>query len=175
MILNKTGRIILSIILLSGILVLAACGGAQNQGTAPRIDGAAPAFKLKNLSGQTVQLSDFKGRYVLLKFWSTTCAPCVNEMPHIQEFYQDLDARDDLDLLMVNLGESADLINNFMQSYNYTFPVVLDTSYKVSVKYGIRYTPTTVLIDAEGRVKSNVVGAFKNKAAIEKYLADHMQ
>ena len=75
----------------------------------------------------------------------------MSEMPYFQELFQDLAESDDLSLIMVNMGESEDLVKNFVQSRNYTFPVLLDASYKVAGNYGVRFTPTSVLIDREGR------------------------
>ena len=59
-------------------------------------------------------------------------------------------------------------MQNFMQSYNYTFPVLLDSQVKVANQYGVRYTPTSCFIDGDGILKVSLVGAFKDKTAIEK-------
>jgi peroxiredoxin len=61
-----------------------------------------------------------------------------------------------------------------MKNYNYTFPVLLDTDAKVAGKYNVIMIPTSILIDKDGKLKLNVVGPFKDKAALDKQLAVYL-
>jgi peroxiredoxin len=158
-------RIALALILTSGILTLGACSGGTSAQMA--IDSPAPDFKLSNLEGQTVSLSSFLGKPVFINFWTTTCGPCVQEMPYLQQIQNDW-ASKGLIVLSINLGEDTDRVENFIRSHNYTFPVLLDSRYEVAGKYNVRYTPTSIFIDTEGKIKADIIGAFKNKASIEK-------
>jgi peroxiredoxin len=158
--------IILAIIFLTSIAVLMGCSGEDSQNS--QIYDTAPDFKLKNLDGQTISLSSFQGKAVFINFWATTCPPCVEEMPYLQELYTDWSARNDVVILTIDMGESEGTIQNFMQSHNLTLTVLLDSQLKVAEKYKIRYTPTSILVGKDGQVKYRVIGAFKDKAAIVK-------
>jgi thiol-disulfide isomerase/thioredoxin len=68
----------------------------------------APEFELPNLEGRKVKLSDFRGKTVILNFWSKTCPPCLEEMPSLSELGQELAHRDDVVLLTVTTDESAE-------------------------------------------------------------------
>jgi peroxiredoxin len=172
MIKQKIAKISLSGLLMLGILIITACSGNQYKVIA--VGDVAPAFTLKNLESQSVSLNQFSGKFVLINFWETTCGPCVDEMPYFQELFNGWSMSGEAVFLTVDLGEPPDTVKNFIQGHNYNFPVLLDSQYDVGQKYGIRYTPTTILIDKEGRLKFILIGAFKNKAAIDKQLAAYL-
>ena len=157
--------IMLISVLVSG--VVAGCSSSPAQGT--HIGSPAPNFKLPNLEGETVSLSDLRGKPVMLNFWATWCPPCREEMPFIQQVYEQWSDKG-LVVLAINLGESSAKVKEFMQSYGLSFPVLLDTKEDVAQKYNIRGIPTTVFIDKNGIIQVRITGAFPNKAAIENKL-----
>ena len=165
---TKATRLVAAIILIAGVLALSACSAGKGQHL--RIDDPAPDFKLQDLNGNTVTLSNFRGKAVFLNFWAISCPPCVAEMPHLQAFYNEWSSNN-IVMLLINLQEDAATVKNFVQSHSYTFPVLLDSQHEVARKYAIQYTPTSFFIDKEGRIKLSIIGAFKDKAAIEKQLA----
>ena len=108
----------------------------------------------------------------LINFWATWCPPCRSEMPYIQEVCEDKEWSDKgLVILAVDIGESPSTVENFMQSYNLTFPALLDINQAVALEYNIRGIPTTFLIDKEGIIQAIKVGAFSSKADIENSLS----
>ncbi len=130
----------------------------------------APDFQLPNLEGQTISLSDLKGKPVLLNFWSTRCNPCVAEMPYLQEIYDEWSGKG-LMLLAINGGESSSTVKGFMQNHNLSLPVLLDTELVAFQRYNIVGIPTTFFIDKDGVIQEKIIGAFPNKAEIEKRLS----
>src|SRR5580765_1756944 len=87
------------------LLLLAFCAlPAPAQGLKPWTGGATPALELAALDGQPQRLEDYRGRVVLVNFWATWCAPCVEEMPSIEKLRRSLDARR-FTVLAVNVGE----------------------------------------------------------------------
>ncbi len=126
----------------------------------------APGFQLPNLDGQTIALSDFRGKPVMLNFWATWCGPCRVEMPYIQQVYDERSG-DGLVVLAIDIGESPAKVKEFMQDYGLTFPVLLDVKTEVAKQYNIRAIPTTFFIDPDGGIRDIGIGAFPNKAAIE--------
>jgi peroxiredoxin len=172
---NKVMVIILAVVLAAGVLTLAGCSGSSNSNNGKlNIDSPAPDFKLTDINGQSVSLSSYQGKNVLINFWAISCAPCVEEMPYLQAIHNDTSAKGNLVILMINAGEDQTTVKSFIQTNKYTFPVLIDKQLDVAEKYYIQYTPTTVLIDKQGLIKFNIVGAFKNQAAIEKQLAGYL-
>lgn len=130
-------------------------------------------LELKSLDGSTISLNDLRGQPVLLNFWATWCPPCRSEMPHIQELYEDPEwqARD-LVILAVDIQESEATAREFMTSNGYSFTVLLDTKGEVARSYNVRGIPTTVIIDKDGIIRNERVGAFTSKAQIEQFISN---
>lgn len=116
-------------------------------------------FKLKDLNGKNVSLSDFKGKKVLLNFWATWCPPCRAEMPDIEKLYLE-DKDSDLVILAVNLGEDTQTVKSFIDKNKYNFNILLDSDQAVAIKYNIVSIPTSFFIDKEGNIVSKKVGAM---------------
>ena len=161
---NNMLKLILVTILLTSGLLITGCSADSNQ--VPEIGKTAPNFQLKNPSGQTVSLGDFQGKPILINFWATWCSPCREEMPYIQEIYNEWSDRG-LVVLTINLGEEPAQVEEFFQSLELSFPVLLDAKKDVAQKYGIQYIPTTFFIDKDGIIQEKIIGAFSGKAQIE--------
>ena len=160
---NKLLTAILVMILTSGLLITGCATGSEPTAT---VGQTAPDFQLQNLDGQSISLSDFKGKPVLVNFWATRCPPCVFEMPYLQEIYDEWSGKG-LILLAINIGESSSKVEQFLQDHNLSLPVLLDTRAVVAQRYSIQYIPTTFFIDKDGIIQEKIIGAFPNKEAIE--------
>jgi len=90
-------------------------------------------------------------------------------MPFIQQVYEEWPDKG-LVVLAINIGESPSTVKSFMESYGFSFLVLLDTRGDVALKYGIRLIPVSLFIDKNGIIKAVKVGPFSSKAAIEKSL-----
>ena len=137
---------------------------ASEKGT--QIGNLAPDFELQDLDGKTISLSGLRGKPVLLNFWATWCSPCRYEMPYLQEIYDEWSEKE-LVVLAIDVGESSSQAKTFLQSYGFSFTVLLDTNGSVADKYGIRGIPTTFLIDKDGIIQGIKIGAFQSKEEIE--------
>jgi len=168
LIMNKVPKAIL-LIILTWVLLVTGC----SEPSEARVGESAPDFKLPNLDGQTVSLSNLQGKPVLINFWATRCPSCVSEMPYIQEIYEEWSDKG-LMLLAINIGESSSKVEEFMQSYNLSFTVLLDTKQDVAQKYNFQYIPTTFFIDKDGIIQDKVIGPFQNKTQIENRLGKIM-
>ncbi|MGH4123648.1 MAG: TlpA disulfide reductase family protein [Clostridium sp.] len=123
---------------------------------------AALNFKLKDLNGKDVSLSDFKGKKVFLNFWASWCGPCKAEMPTIEKLYQQT-KDSDLVILAVNIGEDKAKVKSFIDTNKYNFTVLVDSSQNVAAQYNISALPTSFFIDKEG----NIVSAIKGGLTLE--------
>jgi peroxiredoxin len=126
---------------------------------------AAPDFTLPALDGAEIKLSELEGKNVILNFWTTHCIHCIAEM----EYFDDIGPQylDELTILTVDIREDESKVQDFLGEDERNFLVALDTKGEVSTFYGIRYTPTTLLIDEEGVVYYARIGAFTSKKHFE--------
>ena len=134
------------------------------------VGNLAPDFKLRDLNGEYLSLSDLRGSPVILNFWATWCGPCRIEMPHLQQIYEEWQDRG-LVLLSINLRETSDDVAEFMQTNNLSFPVLLDTDGSVAEEYRVTGIPPTFFIDIDGIIQASRVGSFPSKEAIEEHLS----
>lgn len=116
-------------------------------------------FKLKDLNGNELSLSDLKGKKVFLNFWATWCPPCKAEMPEIEKLYQET-KDSDLVIVAVEIGEPLDTVKSFIDSNKYNFKVLLDPDQTVATKYNITSIPTSYFIDTDGNIASKHVGGM---------------
>ena len=125
----------------------------------PEVGYLAPDFTLPSLDGQTVRLSDFRGKKaILLNFWATWCAPCRLEMPTMDKAYQEYKSRG-LEILAVNLDAGSNsVVKNFMDELSLSFPALLDPDMEVLRLYRQFSIPATFLIDKQGIVRHRELG-----------------
>jgi peroxiredoxin len=152
-----------TILIIGLALILSASLAACNK---PAEAPYAPDFTLQTTSGETVSLSDFRGKPVLLTFWRINCAACHIQMPYIQAAYEEWPS-EAIAILTINAGDAASSAQNYLTSQKLTFPVLLDTTGAVSQTYGIPGVPTSFLIDADGIAKAYKIGAFQSLQEME--------
>ena len=129
----------------------------------PEAPKPAPDFTVTYLNGNTVSLSDFNGKPVVINFWATWCPPCKSELPYFENMFKKYGEQ--VEFMMVNLTdgvqETADSVNEFIEESEYTFPVYLDTEYSAAVAYGTYSIPVTVFVDGEGNLVYEKVGMIQ--------------
>ncbi len=108
-------------------------------------------FKLQNLQGETVELSDFRGKVVVVNFWATWCPPCVHELPSLQALYDSMSGAP-FELLGLNMAEDAERISTFLAQFDtkLTFPILLRADQVVAHEWKVRGLPTTIIFDKNG-------------------------
>lgn len=122
----------------------------------------AKDFTVIDVDGKEVSLSDFKGKPVVVNFWASWCPPCKVEMPYFNEVYKELG--DEVQFMMVDLvdgsRETVDTAKAFIKENGYEFPVFFDTDQNAAIAYGIYSIPTSIFIDAEGKVVRSITGTM---------------
>lgn len=124
-------------------------------------DQIAPDFTLTNLQGEEVTLSDLRGKRVVLNFWATWCPPCEAEMPHMQQYYEKYGQEDNVEIVGVNLTyakEKVERVEQFIKSYDITFPILLEKDETVASQYEILTIPSTYMIDRDGKIQKKIIG-----------------
>ena len=134
----------------------------------PEIGNLAPDFTLQTIDGQSVTLSDFRGKMVMLTFWVMECKECIYELPNIQAIF-DEEPTDRLAILTVNVGNTMTDVGKFVDTHKYTFPVLLDLDAEVCIDYR-HGAPTTFFIDANGIIREIKDGTFESQDEIENIL-----
>ncbi|HXA49885.1 MAG TPA: TlpA disulfide reductase family protein, partial [Candidatus Acidoferrum sp.] len=138
-------------------------GGTPNFSARPElakpdlVGRAAPSFKLPKLKGGELSLEQFRGKVVLLDFWATWCGPCREEMPTFEKLHKELGDQDVV-ILAVDVGEGKDLVSEYIDKQQYTFPVLLADRSPMVAAYGVNAYPTLVSVDREGRVVEYMIG-----------------
>lgn len=118
----------------------------------------APDFVLKDLNGDMVQLSSFRGKVVILDFWATWCGPCRMEIPNFVEL-QDEYGDDKLVILGVSVDQGdLSVVPKFAEANKINYPILFHTPQVVGMYGGIQSIPTTFTIDKSGRVRDMAVG-----------------
>ncbi len=135
----------------SGALLLAACALALSaHAAAPDVSRPAPAFALEGQGGQ-VALRQFQGKLVYLDFWASWCGPCRQSFPWMNEMQAKYGAQG-LRIVGVNLDARSDDARGFLQANPARFTVAFDPAGATPRSYGIKGMPSSVLIDAAGKV-----------------------
>ncbi|GAB3066575.1 TlpA family protein disulfide reductase [Virgibacillus ainsalahensis] len=116
----------------------------------------APDFELETLDGDKLKLSELQGKKVILNFWATWCGPCRDEMPEMQEFYEEYG--EEIEILAVNLTDTENKISDvseYIDEFSFTYPILLDKGGTVSDEYkGAVAVPTTYFINTDGVVQA---------------------
>jgi thiol-disulfide isomerase/thioredoxin len=117
---------------------------------------SVPDFTLKDLSGNTVALSQLKGKPVFLDFWATWCGPCRMSMPLVQKLHEDFGDR--LQILGLNLDDDPSSVGGFVKRMGVTYPILLAGGSGVDGQYGVSGIPSFLLLDKEGRAVDGWTG-----------------
>lgn len=159
--------------ILLGALIFALVANFNQDKEIYRAGDAAPDFELIQINSnnelEKIRLSDLKGKGVMLNFWATYCPPCEKEMPYMESLYPKY--KDDIEIVAVNLDQSEIVIQQFINKYDLTFPVVHDTKSDVMDLYKVKPLPSTFFIDPEGIIVDKVEGALTLERLEEYFLA----
>jgi thiol-disulfide isomerase/thioredoxin len=122
----------------------------------PELGSSAPNFELNSLSGELTSLEQFRGRPVLINFWATWCGPCRLEMPLLQEYQAEYDS--EVVVMAVNVGESAEDVQAFVDEMALDLTVLLDEGNSVEKMYQVRGLPSTFFVNADGIIRFAHIG-----------------
>jgi len=160
------------ILLLSLFILLPCIIFAQDIGKEP------PAFSGKTLKGETINLSDYKGKVLVVDFWASWCRPCKEGYPFLIELYNDYSEKG-FTVLGINLDEDANNMKKFIDKLGneVKFSNISDSESKIGNLYNVEAIPTTLIIDKKGVLRYKTVGfsgdeKSKFKSEIEKLLSE---
>jgi len=118
----------------------------------------APDFTLPQLDGQSLRLSDFRGKVVLIDFWASWCVPCREETPYFVQLQHKYGSRG-LQIIGISMDDDADPARKFSEEFHMNYPIVMGNA-KIGETYGgVLGVPIAFLIDRRGRIAAKHTGA----------------
>lgn len=152
---NKRGIKILILLLVMGMFVFFAYS-LVNKGKKTDVGDKAYNFELENLEGRKIKLSDYKGHMIILNYFATWCAPCVEESPELEAFEKEYG--DKYKLLIIDRGETRDRVKKFVKKNKTTSTYLFDYNANVSKVYNVTAQPETFVIDKKGIIREHYNG-----------------
>ncbi len=176
---RRGGLSVLVLALLAGILLISCSSAAReiggsvpagndasssgNLASAPRPGHPAPEFTVQDINGKAISLSDFRGRPVLINFWTTWCPPCRAEMPDIEKVYQKYKDKS-LVVLGISVGEDRETVAKYLEKGGFSWIFLVD---QIGETFTMRYRgaafPSSFFVDKDGIIQDVSIGALNEK------------
>ncbi|MCA5004201.1 TlpA family protein disulfide reductase [Sphingobacterium bovistauri] len=131
------------------------------------IKRSAQDFSLYNLENKMVNLSDFRGKVVILDFWATWCGPCIRSFPGMQSLVNKYKNDEDVQFLFINTSQKEpdfkSIVSEFIKNNNYSFNVLFDEmtdwNKRIATLYEVKALPTKIIIDKYGDIRFHSSGS----------------
>ena len=127
----------------------------------------APDFVLAGLQGDTLRLSDFKGKIIILDIWDTWCPPCKKEIPDFVDLYHTYQQKNVVVIGLALGREGREKVKSFALQQNVSYPLAIADSEVLNAYGPIRGIPTTLIIDQNSKIVKRYTG-FREKVVFEK-------
>ena len=120
-------------------------------------------FTLQQLHGETVSLSDYRQKFVVLNYWATWCAPCRKEIPDLSSLHE---SRDDIVVLGLAFEDTdMETFDEFLEEYHPSYPILLVDVYAPPEPFGApKALPTTIILGPEGNPVKTFMGPVTREA-----------
>lgn len=150
----------LLLVIFGAVVALAACTKKE----AAKVEGPlqenspAPAITVNSLDGKPLNLSDLKGKVVILNFWATWCPPCREEIPSMMKLNSAM-AGKPFQMVAVSIDEGGQpAVASFFKTSGFSLPAYIDPDNRAAKIYGITGVPETFVIDKNGILLKRVIG-----------------
>jgi peroxiredoxin len=154
-------RCLVRVLILAALFPLISCKGGEEEISAAEPDTAyAKDFSLASLDGnKKVELKDFRGKPLVINFWSSWCGPCREEMPFLQKSWSEYKDKG-VTFLGIDVLDEENSAKAFINVYGISYPNLKDPSGEIANAYGVIALPVTFFIDKEGKIIRRNYGAF---------------
>ena len=126
-------------------------------------------------TGETVNSADYLGNVLVVNFWYAGCAPCRAEAPDLEQVYQET-SPSGVNFLGVNVRDQAPTIDTFNSRFGITYPSVIDQDGQMQLAFASQVppnaVPTTLILDAQGRVAARILGQLKDPSILKTLVSD---
>lgn len=113
-------------------------------------------FQASSIDGESFNLEDLRGKFVVLSFWATWCMPCRAEIPILNSVFEEL--HDEGLVILGITAEEQSVVQDFLKDRAVSYPVIIDEYGSITNRYGVRAFPTLVMIDRDGRIVDRATG-----------------
>ena len=137
------------------VLLLLVAAGCDRGDHPTQLGRPAPDFTLDD-GGRSLQLRAYRGKVVVLNFWATWCAPCIEEIPSLNELQHQLPQ---VTVLGVSVDEDGDAYRQFLTDHRIDFTTIRDPQRRINAIYGTSRFPESYVIDREGRIRRKFVNS----------------
>jgi|SRR5579872_343232 len=154
---SRTDRLLqISICLLLGVFVYVIFLSIHER--IVEVGDSAPDFAITTDNGKTVSANNFGGRLLVLNFWATWCATCIEELPSLDRFQQEL-GNSGVVVLGVSIDKNEKAYKRFLDRVNVSFMTARDPDNKINAEYGTFKIPETYIINRDGKVLMKVISS----------------
>lgn len=171
---RHTARWVAGIALVAGAALIALLATSPPQTVTevdtPLVGQVAPALAGPTLAGGSFNLQAWRGRWVVVNFFASWCAPCQQEQPELVAFAYAHRSPADAALVGVVFDDSASTARSFMRSTGAAWPAVVDGDGQIALDFGVRGPPETFIVSPSGIVVAHFDGPMTN-AALDYWLA----
>jgi len=153
--------------IVNSMLILLICSSflsiAQEETTFVKPSESVPEFEFEKSPGKTMNITDLKGKTVLITFFATWCAPCRKELPFIQsDIYNKFRKNPKFEILIFGREHSWDEVTKFKEANKFSMPFYPDPDRKIYAKFAGQYIPRNFLVSPEGKILYSSIG-FEEK------------
>lgn len=156
--------------LLVAVLALAiiSCSTGSDTRQVLKSGDTAPQFSGRDTTGELVSLSQFKGKVVVLYFWTNSC--CADRLKQVEPYYRKL-RQDGLAVVAIDVGDSRESVDTYARDNGLTFTMLTDERSRIFTQYGGIGFPTVFIIDKHGIIRKKVLGDIQ-AGQLEKLIQD---
>lgn len=122
----------------------------------------ATNFVGESINDEIIELEELTAEKTIVNFWGSWCEPCKREMPAFEEVYK-VHNNNGVNIISVNLGDSNLVVNQFIQRYNLSFPVIIDRDSSIKQSYKIDRLPASFLINSDGIIEEYFEGEISEE------------
>jgi len=133
----------------------------------------APLFSAKALDGTVIDISQMKGKVLMIDFWSSWCKPCESEAPILSRTFSKY-PHEDIAFVGIAIWDKTDDVEEFLDKFDSTYPTVIDKTGVIAIRYGVIGIPEKYFIDRNGSIVAKYIGPI-NEDTLKQVLDSMIQ